>query len=486
MAKKKNGLSGAAAGAKSYTSRSGQIFGVLSAMSDQFIRDLGNAQKAEFNALVEFEHLRAAKLAEIAAAEEQIKQKSSELFYLMDKAANAEKDLAKTQEARASDMDFLEHMKEGCTNQANEYEKRSAVRSDEIAALGETLKILTDDSARSLYGKTMSFLQIDSNAASAVAAQERLTDSVMKRLVKVAHKNNNMLLASLAIRVKLDAFTEVKTMMDKMLVDLKQQQADEYDKNELCKKNLDVTEDDIKVGNEEKDDLDEKHLQLTNALQVLDTDTKQLQADVAANEVSLKQAGEARKAENQAFSDTVSDQRATINILQKALKRLQEFYTPAQALVQVKHDPREGLAAEPEIPKAYEKSASSGGAVQMLMKVINDAQAEEAEATTSEQHSQELYATLVTDTKASIEADRAAIEQKQEETATLTGTKSETEEAQIAEGQSLMKLGQLLGAHHMDCDWMMKNFEITQKARKEEMDAIEDAKAILSGSNYAR
>jgi DNA repair exonuclease SbcCD ATPase subunit len=486
-AKKKNDLSGAAAGAKSYNSRSGQIFGVLRAMNDQFLRDLGNAQKEEFNSLVEFEHLRAAKLGEIAEAENQQSKKETELADLLNKVANAEKDLDKTQFARSEDMEFLEHMKEGCATEANEFEKRTTIRNEEIKALGETLAILTDDSARELMGKTLSFLQVDaSSLAEKAAIQDRLSERAMKRLAAVAKKHHNMLLASLAVRVRLDAFTEVKQMMDKMHGDLSKQQQDEYDKNERCKKELDQTEDDIKVGNEEKDDLDEKHLQLTNQLQVLNDEIAQLQADGAANEVSLKQAGEARKAENLAFSQTVSDQRATINILQKALKRLQEFYTPKQALVQVRHDPRAGLADEPDKPKAYGKSESSGGALQMLMKVINDAEAAEAEAVVSEQHDQENYATLVQDTTNSIEADRASVEQKQEEVAKLMGLKAETEEAQLAESQSLMKLGQLLAATHMDCDWMMKNFETTQKARKEEMDAIEDAKAILSGANYPR
>jgi hypothetical protein len=482
-AKKKNSLSGAAAGAKSYNSRSGEIFGVLRAMNDQFLRDLGNAQKEEFGSLVEFQHLRAAKLGEIAEAEKSQKQKETELADLLNKVANSEQDLEKTQFARSEDIEFLEHMKEGCVNEANEFQKRTTVRNEEIKALGETLEILTDDSARELMGKSLSFLQTESSAA----IQDRLAERAMRRLAKVAKKHHNMLLASLAVRVRLDAFTEVKEMMDKMHADLTKQQKNEYDKNEKCKSDLDKTEDDIKVGNEELDDLNEKHLQLTNTLEVLNSEIKQLQADVAANEISLKQAGEARKAENQAFQQTVSDSRATVNILNKALKRLQEFYTPAQAsLMQVHHDPRAGLAAEPEKPKAYGKSESAGGALQMLMKVINDAEAEEAAAMASEQNSQENFATLVADTKNSIEADRESTEQKQEEVAKNEGLKAETEEAQLAEGQSLQKLNELLAATHMDCDWMMKNFETTQTARKEEIDAIEEAKAILSGANYGR
>merc|ERR1719336_1076436 len=63
-----NDLKGSAAGAKSYNSRSGGIIGILASMMDQFTRDLGDAQKSDFQAEVEFQGLRAAKLSEIAAA----------------------------------------------------------------------------------------------------------------------------------------------------------------------------------------------------------------------------------------------------------------------------------------------------------------------------------------------------------------------------------------------------------------------------------
>merc|ERR1719453_376256 len=104
---------------------------------------------------------------------------------------------------------------------------------------------------------------------------------------------------------------------------------------------------------------------------------------------------------------------------------------------------------------------------------------------TSEQAAQESYSKLVLDTKASIEADRDTIALKEEETAKNEGFKAETEEAQSANAASLGKLGDMLNAFHIDCDWLIANFDIRQTARAEEMDAIVDAKAILSGAKFA-
>jgi hypothetical protein len=486
---KPNDMQGAAAGAKSYNSRSGEIFGVLRTMNDQFIRDLSNAQKGEFNALVEYQKLRQAKMDEIKSGKEQKEKKEKELADLLAAMATAEEDIAALEKARAADIEFLANLADTCATEKSEYESRVKARADEVKALGETIGILTDDDARALFGKTMSFLQVSestSAAARVAAQQDRMQEKAMKSLAAFAKKRKNWSLLSLAVRIRLDAFDKVKGMMDKMLTDLKTQQQEEYDKNEQCKKDLDLYEDDIKVANQKKKDLDEEHQQIVNTLDQLAAEIAALQEDVAANEVALKQAGEARKAENGVFQQTISDQRATVNILNKALARLKEMYGFAQVHVhEQRQEPGARVADPPAKGKKYEKSGAGGGVVAMLEMVIKDAQAVEADAMAAEQTAQEKYGVLVTDTKASIEADRDAISLKQEETAKAEGAKADKEQEQSANGAHLTELGDMLTATHMDCDWLIKYFETRQTARAEEMDAIEKAKAILSGAKFA-
>merc|ERR1719215_1793784 len=105
--------------------------------------------------------------------------------------------------------------------------------------------------------------------------------------------------------------------MNKMLVELQKQQKDEYDKWETCKKDIDQTEDSIKEGEETKEDLDEKHKALSNQAEVLADEIEKLNADVNDMQISLKQAGEDRHAENAVFQTSVSDQRAAVQILNK-------------------------------------------------------------------------------------------------------------------------------------------------------------------------
>merc|ERR1719183_3510710 len=109
-----NALHGAAAGAKSYNSRSGGILGILKQMGDENAKDLATAQKQELQAEIDFQKLQAAKVSEIAAATEQKEQKESELADLLYKVAGAKKDIEKTQSTLAADEAFMLDMTKNC------------------------------------------------------------------------------------------------------------------------------------------------------------------------------------------------------------------------------------------------------------------------------------------------------------------------------------------------------------------------------------
>ena len=64
--------------------------------------------------------------------------------------------------------------------------------------------------------------------------------------------------------------------------------------------------------------------------------------------------------------------------------------------------------------------------------------------------------------------------------------KSETQGGQLSNEEELAKLSDLLKAHHLDCDFVVKYFDMRQTARQEEIDSIKDAKAILSGADFGK
>jgi len=477
---------GAAKGAKSYNSRSGGILGLLKQQSDAFTERLATAQKEEGQALADFNKLAAAKNSEISAATQQKDQKSVELSDLMDKAAKAKEDIDATTNALTADQKFLVETTQGCKTEDELFAKRTATRNEEVKALAETLDILTGDEARSLFDKTaaVNFLQlgtVSSADLARVAMQEKVKAKAFQRVLMMAKKHKSWQLASLAVHVKLDAFTKVKAAMDKMLAELKAQQKAEYEKWETCKKDIDTTEDKIWDAKVVKRDLGTAHKDLVNLLANGNKQIDDLKTEVADAEVSLKQAGEQRKAENQLFQTTIADQRAMITILNMALARLKEFYGFAQVNSHANPPPK------PSGPEAvgYKKSGTSGGVMQLLGMIIADAKRTDEEIQADENQAQKDYAGYVAATTASIEANREAIAEKEKQVASAEGEKSETEESQLANQASLDKLADLLSGIHGQCDFILKYFDIRQSSRADEMDGIEEAKAILSGANFS-
>merc|ERR1712238_388317 len=100
-------------------------------------------------------------------------------------------------------------------------------------------------------------------------------------------------------------------------------------------------------------DLDEKHRMLVNEIETLSREITQLQQEEGDMEVALKEAGEQRKQQNGVYQTSVMDQRATTNILNKALARLKQFYQ-TKSLLQVEGqqpDNQPGRAVAPPPPK---------------------------------------------------------------------------------------------------------------------------------------
>merc|ERR1719420_2006540 len=115
--------------------------------------------------MISFQNLKSAKQQEIDAATDLLNQKTEELAKATTDDAQAKEDLEDTKTQMAADQEFLMQLKKDCKIADEEYKARTKVRGDEIIALGEALKILTDDDARDLFGRSMSFVQIDSTSS---------------------------------------------------------------------------------------------------------------------------------------------------------------------------------------------------------------------------------------------------------------------------------------------------------------------------------
>merc|ERR1719384_1130939 len=120
----------------------------------------------------------------------------------------------------------------------------------------------------------------------------------------------------------------------------------------------------------------------------------------------------------------------------------------------------------------------------MIQQIINDAKAMEAETIRDEEDAQKAYEDFVKETNASIEAKTKDIAHKSEKKAKAEVDLVETKEAKEAVLLELEQLSNYNAQLHQSCDFVMKNFELRQTARDEEIEALKQAKAILSGAKF--
>merc|ERR1719160_15536 len=411
------------ASAGSYAPASGEIFGILKQMKETFETDLAAAQEDEKKSQAAYEELKAAKEAEIAAAEEQVKTKTEELATAKEKKAAAETDKEETMESLDADQKYLVNLKEKCSLTDKEYEERLKTRQLEMQAVSKAMAVLTSDDAMDTFSSTFSFIQKESMTN---LKSKRRADA-SKLLADLARKHSNPHLMTLAMKVRLDAFEKVKQAIDDMIAELLKQKEDEIAQKDFCIEGFNTNEAATTEKTREKTDLETLIEDLTMQIDELHKAIETLKAEIGEMQLQLKKAGEDRDKENKEFQQTVAEQRATQILLTKALDVLKGFYgIQKMALVQQKQEP----AGPPPPPgfKEYKKSNAAGGVMKMIQQIIEDAKAMEAEAIKGEEDALAAYTTFVTDTNASIEAKAKEIVMKSEQKAKLEDERVEAED----------------------------------------------------------
>merc|ERR1719504_512708 len=236
---------------QSYAPQSGEIFGILKQMKETFETNLSSSQKEEMANQKAYEDLKAAKEEEIAAGQAQIDTKTQELADTDEKNAQAKEDLEDTKASLSADEEFLMMLKEKCSMTDSEWEERQKTRQLEMEACSKALAVLSTDDAHDLFTKTFNpaFLQKENSLHSERRSQ------ASKLLSSVAQKVQSPRLATLAVRVRLDAFTRVKKAIDDMVAQLLKEKEDEIKHKDFCVDEFNTNEMQTEKKEREKSDV---------------------------------------------------------------------------------------------------------------------------------------------------------------------------------------------------------------------------------------
>jgi len=456
---------------QAYKPQSSEIFGILQNMLDTFRGNLSTAQKEEMTDKSEFAELKKAKEDEVNAGQAQLDEKKLQLANTDARNAQAKEDIDDTRGSLSADETFLIEVKEKCASTDAEWQERQKTRREEIQAVSQAIAVLSNDDAHDVFSKTLGFIQVVANPKTRAAAAEVLESA--------SARAQSPRLSMMALKVKNEAMDRVKKAIDDMVTQLQVEKADEIKHRDWCVESLNTNELDTQKSEKTKEALEVSIADLESNINTLSTEIETFRNEINELQVQLKRAGEDREKENKDFQQTVVDQRETQKLLQQALNVLKSFYDKkAEAFMQLRQDPA------PEGFKAYKKNEGASSVLVLIQQIIGDAKVMEAEATKAEEDAQSNYETYVKQTNLSTTTKQRAIDNKTEDKAKAEGDKTAAETELKNSNQELMDLSNGGGDIHKSCDFVLKNFDVRQEARDQEVAALGQAKAILSGAQF--
>jgi chromosome segregation ATPase len=513
-----------------YAPASGEILGILKQLQENMEGELSEATKAENEAIAEFDALVAAKEKEIAAATAAIESKTERTGEVAVEIVSLKNDLEDTKEELGADEVFLMELKKTCATKAKEYEERVTMRSQELVAISETIKILNDDDALDLFKKTLpspAFLQL-------TRSEEELRTAAVAALRKAktsgAGVNPKYSFIAMALMGKKVGFEKVLKMIDEMVVTLKTEQKDDDAKAEWCKEEFDSTEDSVKDTKRLIEGISTKISETEEAIKTTTEEIETLKADITALDKAVAEATEQRKAEHADFVQTHAANSAAVQLLELAKNRLAKFYNPTTYVAPTRRpltqeeqiyvnsggaDPRDAEEAAakggiggtgvavfaqvvavtksgtkaappppPETVGAYQKK-DAGGPSALIEKLKHELEMDMQANEMEEEEAQKDYEEMMAESAAKRAADSKSLTEKDSQKADLEGDLQAAKDAKKTKTDELMALEEYMAKLHGDCDFLLENFDIRKEARASEIDALTKAKAVLSGADYS-
>jgi chromosome segregation ATPase len=504
-----------------YTPSGGEITGILKQLNDEMKKDLADATSSEEGAIKTFDELMAAKKKEVAALTAAIESKTIRSGEVAVEIVTMKNELSDSETALIEDQKFLADMDKNCATKEKEWEVVKATRAEELVALAETVKILNDDDALELFKKTLpgsasaaSFVQMEAKSL-ALKSKALAALRAVHTMGKPGGDKLNFIM--MALRGKKIGFEKVIKMVDEMVATLKKEQTDDDDKFEYCKVQLDNLDDKKKGLERDVSDAEKAIADAEETIDTLKADIKALSDAIKALDKSVVSSTEQRKEENTDYKDLMASDTAAKELLEFAKNRLNKFYNPKLYKPAPKRELSEedriavnmggtmaptpapgGIAGTgialaavappppPEAVAAYKKKGEeSTGVIAMIDLLIKDLDKELTEASTAEKDAQADFETAMQDAAEQRSTDTKTLADKESAKADTEGMLQAHTDSHASDVKELMATQQVIMSTHAECDWLMQYYDARKEARSAEVDALKNAKAVLSGADYS-
>jgi len=135
---------------------------------------------------------------------------------------------------------------------------------------------------------------------------------------------------------------------------------------------------------------------------------------------------------------------------------------------------------------AYKKKdGKSNGVIALMEMLAKELDGDLTEATHEEETSQKDYETLMSTSQEQRAQAVKSITGKEASKADLDVKIENTKEQQTSQEAELMNVNGYIAQLHSSCDFLLENFDMRKAARSNEIDSLVNAKAVLSGADFA-
>jgi len=535
-------------GDKSQSQGAGEILGILKNMKDEMEKDLGDMQEQETKDHEGFNELKAAKTEEISLNEKAVIEKEKRIGGLALEISESTHALEDAEEEKANAEKFKANMKEQCATVEKDRDMRAKMRAEEIAAVSEAVKILNDDDALEVFAKTKS--------AAFVQKPKKTYDALIQLIsrpglhIKASKRHHHHLaLLGLQAKTKEEPAAEpeaadtgasaeklVGHMIDGMVGVLHDEDVGDEHKKAWCVNETHVAH---SIEAEKEDKIEKTTTEISeqeDQLATLIAEIKALTANIAMTDKMVHEATEQRKEEHQDFVDSFATSATALRLIDKAIKRLEKFYSPEKfakekkaatdaalakaglsllhktnrpdaALVQklankmlpggfdaliqtqatTESQKRFSMAVRngvdpivlPDTPKTYEKK-ESGGVMALMNEFKTDLKTDMTESETSEKFMAKDYVRVMSDAQASRAQDVKSMNEKKAAKATLDQKLVDNKALLALTEEELHNLKLYLVQLHTECDFLVRNFEVRHEGRVDEETGLETAETIVT------
>jgi len=393
-------------------------------------------------------------------------------------------------------------------------------------AISETIKILNDDDALDLFKKTL-----PSPALLQMRQGRDVRVQALSVLQKVKNPAMDFSFIAQMLHGKKAGFGKVIKLIDNLVATLGKEQTDDDAQRTWCSEEFDTSEDEEKDTKRRIAGLETRISENEEGIATLTDELAALKQGIKDLDRAVEDATTQRKDAHKEFVQTASMNNGALQLLEVAKNRLNKFYNPAlykaperRELTEEERiyvnaggaDPRDaeeavpkgGIAGTgvavflqlrsrrssdqdddappppPETMEAYTKKDSSGP-VALIDKLKNDLEKDMLENEHDEKDAQKEYESFMSDSVAKRTADSKSITEKESQKAELEADLMGAKDLKKTKASELMATQEYIMQLHGSCDFLMQNYDLRKKARADEVDALKNAKAVLSGADYS-